>query len=77
MADGCIEAVALLYHYIDGELSDERRLFISRHLDDCPPCFQAFDFEADLRMIVAQRCRERVPDHLRLRIAAALEDLDE
>ena len=77
MADGCIEAVTLLYHYIDGELSDERRLFISRHLDDCPPCFQAFDFEAELRTVIAQRCRERVPDGLRLRIVAALDELQE
>ncbi len=77
MGDGCIEAVALLYHYIDGELSDERRLYISRHLDDCPPCFKAFDFEAELRTVVAQRCRERVPDSLRLRIAAALDELQE
>lgn len=77
MDDGCIEAVELLYHYIDGELSHERRITIQRHLDDCPPCDGAFDFEAELRVVVAQRCRETVPDHLRLRISAALRELQE
>jgi mycothiol system anti-sigma-R factor len=77
MDNGCIEAVELLYHYIDGELSEERRLVIRQHLDDCPPCFKAFDFEAELRTVVAHRCREQVPDHLRLRIAKAIEQLQE
>ena len=44
----CVEAVHLLYHYLDGELTMERRVLIRQHLDDCPPCGQAFDFEADL-----------------------------
>jgi mycothiol system anti-sigma-R factor len=77
MDNGCIEAVELLYHYIDGELSEERRVVIRRHLDDCPPCVQAFDFEAELRTVIALRCRERVPEHLRLRIAEALDQLQE
>ena len=45
----CVEAVHLLYHYLDGELTVERRVLIRQHLDDCPPCGQAFDFEAELR----------------------------
>jgi mycothiol system anti-sigma-R factor len=68
----CVEAVHLLYHYLDGELTTERRVLIRQHLDDCPPCGQAFDFEAELRMVVSQKCRETVPDHLRQRVADAL-----
>ena len=68
----CVEAVHLLYHYLDGELTAERRVLIRQHLDDCPPCGQAFDFEAELRVVVSQRCRETVPDHLRQRVAEAL-----
>ena len=68
----CVEAVHLLYHYLDGELTTERRLLISQHLDDCPPCGEAFDFEAELRVVVRQNCRESVPDHLRQRVADAL-----
>ena len=68
----CVEAVHLLYHYLDGELTTERRVLIRQHLDDCPPCGQAFDFEAELRVVVSQKCRETVPDHLRQRVADAL-----
>jgi len=68
----CVEAVHLLYHYLDGELTAERRVLIQRHLDDCPPCGQAFEFEAELRVVISQRCREQVPNHLRQRVADAL-----
>ncbi|MFN2505282.1 MAG: mycothiol system anti-sigma-R factor [Acidimicrobiales bacterium] len=68
----CSEAVEMLYHYIDGQLNQERRTLIQRHLDDCPPCLDAFDFEAELRMVVAHKCRDRVPEQLRLRVAEAI-----
>jgi len=68
----CVEAAHLLYHYLDGELTTERRVLIRQHLDDCPPCGQAFDFEAELRVVVSQKCRETVPDHLRERVLKAL-----
>ncbi len=71
----CAEAVEVLYHYLDGELTMERRVMIQRHLDDCPPCLDAFDFEAELRMTIAHKCRERVPDELRQRVARAIRDL--
>lgn len=70
--DGCDEVVHRLYHFLDGELTEERRAEIRLHLDECGPCLEAFDFEAELRQIVASRCRDRVPDHLRERVAAAI-----
>jgi len=70
--DECRDAVHSLYHYMDGELTFERRELIRHHLDDCPPCGEAFDFEAELRIVISQKCREQVPDHLRARVADAL-----
>lgn len=73
MAEGsCNDAVHLLYQYLDGELTLDRRALIRAHLDDCPPCYEAFDFEAELRVVIAQRCREQVPEHLRRRVAEAI-----
>jgi mycothiol system anti-sigma-R factor len=69
----CMETVHRLYHYLDGELTDERRMQITRHLDDCSPCLHAFDFEADLRRLIASRCKDHVPQYLRERIAAAID----
>lgn len=68
----CREALDILYQYIDGELTVERRLQIKQHLDDCGPCLDAFDFEAELKLVVARKCRDQVPDALRKRIAEAL-----
>lgn len=70
--DECSEALRQLYLYIDGELTEELRVTIERHLDDCPPCFESYGFEAELRQIISLRCRDQVPDSLRRRIAEAL-----
>jgi mycothiol system anti-sigma-R factor len=68
----CNETIEILYHYLDGELTEERRVVIKRHLDDCPPCLHAFDFEVELRQVIADRCKDRVPESLRQRIHDAL-----
>jgi mycothiol system anti-sigma-R factor len=68
----CEEAVHTLYHFLDGELTEARRAHIQQHLDDCGPCLEAFDFEAELRLIIARKCRDQVPEELRARIVAVL-----
>ncbi len=69
MTDPCEEALHELYHFLDGELTEERRTQINGHLDGCTTCLGAFDFEAELRTVVARRCQDQVPDELRRRIA--------
>jgi len=68
----CSEAVHVLYHFLDGELTPERKLLIEYHLDACYPCLEAFEFEVELRELIKQRCQEQVPDELRLRIKELL-----
>lgn len=70
----CREAVVELYTYLDGELTEERRQQIRVHLDLCGPCANAADFEAELRAVIAQRCRDHVPDALIARVATAIEE---
>ncbi len=70
----CDEAVHQLYHFLDGELTDDRRAQIVSHLDRCGPCAEAAEFEAELRQIIAQRCRDRVPDSLVERVARAIHE---
>ncbi len=72
MAD-CNETLRELYQYLDGDLTDDDRVHIQQHLDDCSPCLEAFDFEAELRYVVRHRCVDQVPDALRDRIAQAIE----
>lgn len=68
----CESAVHQLYVFLDGELTDERRMAIAVHLERCGPCARAAGFEADLRAVIASRCKERVPASLIERVAAAL-----
>jgi mycothiol system anti-sigma-R factor len=70
----CDEAVHELYHFLDGELTDERRREIAVHLDLCGPCADAAGFESELRMVIASRCQDRVPDALIARVAAAIDE---
>jgi mycothiol system anti-sigma-R factor len=70
--DDCNETLHEIYHFLDGELTPDRRELIQHHLDDCPPCYEAFDFEAELRLIVAKKCVDTVPESLRQRIADAI-----
>ncbi|HNI35917.1 MAG TPA: mycothiol system anti-sigma-R factor [Microthrixaceae bacterium] len=73
MSENCDVALAELYEYLDGELTDEARARIERHLLECSPCLEAFDFEAEVRRIIADRCRDQCPDELRRRIQAAID----
>jgi mycothiol system anti-sigma-R factor len=70
----CDETIERLYFYLDGELTEQRRVEIQRHLDLCGPCVQAFGFETELRKVIANRCKDHVPDSLIDRVAAALQD---
>ena len=71
---GCDDALHTLYHFLDGELTPDRRSAIQRHLDECAPCLHAFDFESELKSVVARSCRDQVPEHLKQKIARALSE---
>jgi anti-sigma factor (TIGR02949 family) len=69
----CEQALAEIYTYLDGELTDEKRTLIAGHLEACNPCIEVYDFEAELRVVISTRARnEAVPETLRLRIAEKL-----
>jgi mycothiol system anti-sigma-R factor len=72
----CETVLRELYTFLDGELTNGRRQAIERHLDGCHDCIGAFDFEAELKMVIASRCHDEAPPSLRDRIADALERLD-
>ena len=69
----CVDAVERLYLYLDRELDEIRMADVQRHLEECLPCLEAFDFEAELRQLVARKCRDEVPDQLRVRIVLAIQ----
>ena len=70
----CDQTIERLYFYLDGELTEQRRIEIARHLDLCGPCVGAYGFEQELRKMLANRCQDHVPDALRERVARALRE---
>lgn len=71
----CEDALRELYQYLDGALTTERRTIISAHIEACSPCLDVFDFEAELRQVIAMRCREEVPETLRIRVLEIIQTL--
>lgn len=69
----CNDALHELYTFLDGALTVERRELIRAHLDDCNPCLEHYDFEAELRVVISTKCKEEVPQHLKDRIRAQLQ----
>jgi mycothiol system anti-sigma-R factor len=68
----CEEAIHKIYHFMDGLLDEEKRKQIAKHLDDCKPCGKAFDFEQEIRKVIADKCKDVVPESLREKIAEAI-----
>lgn len=73
MAQSCEDSLRELYGYLDGALTVERRTVIRVHLEECSHCVEVFDFEVELREVIAMRCREEVPESLRIRILQVIE----
>ena len=72
MSDHCNEALDKLYAYLDRELDVVSVDVIRMHLEGCPPCGRAFDFEERLLVAIRSGLREDVPDVVIERIRIAL-----
>jgi anti-sigma factor (TIGR02949 family) len=71
----CTEVVRDLYLYLDEEIDADRRQAVLHHLEECSPCFEAFDFEAELRTVVVAHNAQDCPEPLRQRIMGKLRDI--
>jgi mycothiol system anti-sigma-R factor len=70
----CIATIESLYHFLDGELAEDLRVKIELHLSECPPCVEIVRFESQLRLVIQRRSQEVLPQALRQRVAAALDE---
>lgn len=68
----CSAVVEEMFIFLDGELTENRRAQISRHMGDCSNCHEVIEFHAELKVAIAKGCREQVPAELRARIEKAL-----
>jgi mycothiol system anti-sigma-R factor len=77
MAD-CNETLRELETFLDHELDDAAREAIQAHLGGCMDCMQAFDFHAELRIVIAAKCQnDEMPAELLSKIELCFgEDFD-
>lgn len=69
----CQDALHEIYHLLAGELDDAKREQIALHLEECNPCAEPYDFYAELRRVIQQRCHDTAPPALIARIESALD----
>lgn len=70
MAD-CNETLQELQRYLDHELPPQVQQLVDSHLTECVDCLQAFDFHAELKTVIATKCRtEPLPASLAAKIEA-------
>src|SRR3954465_6139834 len=65
-----------VYLYLDGEIDDEQRTLVRRHLDECAPCLRQFGLENEVKALVARCCGgDTAPDGLKQRIMVRLQEV--
>jgi mycothiol system anti-sigma-R factor len=70
----CEQALRDVETFLDGELTTEQYRAVLSHLDDCMECFHAFDFQLELKQIIARKCSgDAMPPDLLARILQALD----
>ena len=61
----CEQALREIHGFLDGSITDDTREAIRTHLDECGPCLEAHDFEDAVKKMLADKCRDTVPEQLR------------
>ena len=69
----CGDCKEKLDRYLDRELSDGEVTELKLHLDDCPPCADQYEFQAQLKRLVKVCCnQDEVPAAFRERLRQIL-----
>ena len=72
----CAEAVERLWAYLDGTLAAEDREALEKHLGICRDCCGEAEFARELRGFLARSAGEELPEDVRARLIASLDDLE-
>ncbi|NHC44816.1 mycothiol system anti-sigma-R factor [Motilibacter aurantiacus] len=64
----CVEVLARVYEYIDGELDSSDCATVKHHLDECGPCLREFGIEEEVKIVVKRSCSDPAPDELKAKV---------
>jgi mycothiol system anti-sigma-R factor len=72
----CVEAVERLWAYLDGTLAPADRAALEKHLGVCRVCCGEAEFACELRGFLARSAGEELPEDVRTRLIASLDELE-
>jgi anti-sigma factor (TIGR02949 family) len=72
----CEEAVRRLWEYLDGTLGEAEHEAIEQHLSFCRRCCGEAEFAEELRKFLRAAADVELPDDVRARLAATLDELE-
>lgn len=71
----CGEAVKQLWEYLDGVVDERSRGAIEEHLALCRRCCGEVEFAEELRGFLAEHADDDIPDDVRERLLATLDEV--
>ncbi len=76
MKERCREVLQRAYLFLDGEvLSEEERLQIQVHLDECAPCLENYGLEREMVFVTARlKGKTECPQKLKTKIQSLLDE---
>ena len=73
--ESCADFLDRIVYLLDNELDASEVVAVKLHLDECAPCFERYDVQRTIKMIVARSCAESAPDDLREKVRVRLQQI--
>jgi mycothiol system anti-sigma-R factor len=73
----CHEAMRRLWEYLDNAATATDRCLVEQHLARCRRCCGEMDFALELRRMLAESRSDDLPEDVRDRLTAILEELSD
>ena len=73
--ESCADFLDRIVYLLDNELDANEVAVVKVHLDECAPCFERYDVQRTIKMIVARSCTESAPDALREKVRIRLQQI--
>lgn len=69
----CAVVIREVWAMLDGEVTDDERERLRRHLDQCPACLRHYGVEERIKKLIAAKCSgEKAPSYLVERVRIQL-----
>ena len=73
--ESCADFLDRIVYLLDNELEASEVAVVKVHLEECAPCFERYDVQRTIKMIVARSCTESAPDALREKVRVRLQQI--